>query len=155
MAFKINISNKDGKTYKIESDSDFFVDKTLGEVIKGDEFSDDLKGYEFKIAGTSDKSGFTSLPDVSGSGLKKVLLSYGKGMKQTRPKGLRRRKTVRGVVISRDITQINLVAVKEGGKKLHELFADQNQLRVKENHIVRRKKAKAAKKQDSEKPTAE
>ncbi len=37
------------------------------------------------------------------------------------------RKTVRGKVISPDIVQINLKIVKEGGKKLSEIFPEQNQ----------------------------
>ena len=42
-----------------------------------------------------------------------------------KPKGLRLRKTVRGKIISTAISQINLKVVKEGGKKLSEVFPDQ------------------------------
>jgi len=71
--------------------------------------------------------------------LNKVLLTYGKAMKKRpkhegkkklptpKPKGLRLRKTVRGRVISDAISQINLKIVKEGKKKLSEIFPDQNQ----------------------------
>ena len=42
------------------------------------------------------------------------------------PGGLRLRKTVRGKLISPAISQINLKVLKEGGKKLSEVFEDQN-----------------------------
>ena len=134
MPFKINIGTKEGKTYKLEVESEELVGKSLGDIIQGKDVSPNLQGYEFEIKGTSDKSGFTSMKDVEGIGLKKVLLNYGKGMhkrskregKKKRsnptPNGLRRRKTVRGKVISSAIVQINLKLIKEGPKKLSEIF---------------------------------
>jgi small subunit ribosomal protein S6e len=139
MVFKINIAQKDGKTYHLESDSEEFVGKELHSKIEGKDFSGDLSGYEFEIAGASDTAGFTSLENVEGAGLRRVLLSYGKGMHRRprregkkkvsnfKPKGLRMRKTVRGKVLSQDIVQINLKITKEGDKKLSEIFPDQNQ----------------------------
>ena len=137
MPFKINIGTKEGKTYKFETESEELVGKSLGDKIAGKELNKDFEGYEFQIMGTSDKSGFTSMTDVEGIGLKKVLLTYGKGMHK-RPKregkkkrsnptpgGLRLRKTVRGKVISPAITQINLKLIKEGSKKLPEMFPEQ------------------------------
>jgi small subunit ribosomal protein S6e len=136
MTFKINIGTKEGKTYKFETESEELVGKSLGDKIEGKEISPNFHGYEFEITGTSDKSGFTSMKDVEGIGLKKVLLTYGKGMhkrskkegKRKRsnptPKGLRLRKTVRGKVISPAITQINLKLIKEGSKKLSDIFPE-------------------------------
>ncbi len=138
MAFKINIGTKEGKTYKIETEAEELIGKSLGDTIKGKEISKDFDGYEFEIKGTSDGSGFTSMANVEGIGLKKSLLTYGKGMhkrskregKRKRsnptPNGLRLRKTVRGKVISPAIVQINLKLLKEGSKKLSEIFPDQN-----------------------------
>jgi len=138
MPFKINIAEKSGKTFKLELESESLLGKELHNKIEGKDISPDLEGYEFEITGTSDKAGFTSHKDVPGIGLKKLLLSYEKGMHQ-RPrregkfkvanktrKGLRLRKTVRGRVISPDIIQINLKILKEGNKKLQEIFPDQN-----------------------------
>ncbi len=42
------------------------------------------------------------------------------------PKGLRLRKTVRGKVISPEIVQINLKILKQGAKKLSDIFSEQN-----------------------------
>jgi len=138
MAFKINISDKDGKTYKLELESDELVGKSLGEKLNGKIILPALEGYEFLITGASDNAGFTAFETVEGVGLKKVLLSYGKGMKKrpkhegkhkrskNKPKGLRLRKTVRGKVISEAISQINLKIEKAGKKPLSEVFPDQN-----------------------------
>jgi ribosomal protein S6E (S10) len=136
MVFKINIGTKEGKTYKLESDSESLIGKELHDKISGKDISSDLEDYEFEITGTSDKAGFTSMGNIEGIGLKKVLLTYGKGMKKkprkegkkkvgrNRPKGLRLRKTVRGKVISESIVQINLKIIKEGSKKLSEIFPE-------------------------------
>jgi len=138
MPFKINIAEKSGKTYKLETEVDYLNEKALKDKIDGKEISPDLEGYEFEITGASDKSGFPALTNVDGFQKRKVLLGYGKGMKK-RPKregkkkqttptpgGLRLRKTVRGKVISPEIIQINLKLLKEGSKKLSEVFPDQN-----------------------------
>ena len=108
MVFKVNISEKSGKTFKIESESEQLIGKSLHDKIEGSEISPELNGYEFEITGASDSAGFPSRENVEGVGLKKVLLRFGKNMKKrpkkegkrkrsnNRPKGLRLRKTVRG-----------------------------------------------------------
>lgn len=138
MVFKINISDKNGKTYKFELESEGLIGKELGQKIDGKEFLPALEGYELEISGASDKAGFTAMQDVEGVGLKKILLTYGKAMKKrpkhegkhkrskNKPKGLRLRKTVRGKVISEHIIQINAKVIKAGAKPLNEVFPDQN-----------------------------
>jgi len=134
MAFKINIGTKDGKTYKLESETNNLVGKSLGEKISGTDISENLEGYEFEISGASDSSGFTALENVEGQGKKRVLLTYGKALKKRprkegkkkhsnmKPRGLRMRKTVRGKVITEDFSQINLKPIKEGKKSLKDIF---------------------------------
>ena len=136
--FKINISEKSGKTYKLETEAEDLLEKALHDKINGKNISEDLAGYEFEITGASDKSGFTAIKEVEGFGKKKVLLTYGKAMKKRprregkkkqttpTPKGLRLRKTVRGRIISPEIIQINLKVLKEGSKKLSDIFPEQN-----------------------------
>ena len=141
--FKLNISTKDGKTYKLELESEELNGKELGSKIEGKDLNADLSGYEFEITGASDSSGFPSLKNVDGIALKKVLLTYGKGMNKkpkhegkhkptrNRPKGLRLRKTVRGNIISTATVQVNMKVLKEGSKKLSEIFPEQNQPKAK------------------------
>ncbi len=125
MPFKINIGHK-GKTWKVESSSEALIGMKLGENIDGKDLSADLGGYELEITGASDKAGFPAKKDVEGLALKGLLLKKGWGMHTSRPKGLRRKKTVRGNTLSGDIVQINFRVMKEGGKKLEEIFPDQN-----------------------------
>ena len=139
MVFKINIAEKNGKTFHLEAEAQELLEKSLHDKIQGTDVSNELSGYEFEITGTSDSSGFTSMENVEGAGLKKLLLTYGKAMHKRprregkkpvsnfKPKGLRMRKTVRGKVISPAIVQINLKILKEGNKKLSEIFPEQNQ----------------------------
>lgn len=134
MAFKINIGEKSGKTWKIESEAQGLIDKKLHDIIGGELISPELEGYKLEIKGTSDKSGFTSLKNVEGIGIKKVLLTYGKAMKKKpkregkkklanpTPNGLRLRKTVRGNTISDAIVQINLKVVEEGKTPLVKIY---------------------------------
>jgi small subunit ribosomal protein S6e len=143
MVFKVNIGTKDGKTYKMESESESFLEKSLGEKIEGKDISPDLEGYEFEINGASDKAGLPARKDVEGIGLKRVLLNYGEGMHKRpkregkkkrsnpKPKGLRLRKTARGKILSSLIVQINLKVLKQGHKKLSEIFPDQNKAKEK------------------------
>jgi len=135
MAFKINIGEKSGKTYKLEASAPGLIDKEIGNKINGKEIKDDLEGYEFEITGASDSAGFPLLKEVPGQILKGVLLKYGKGMHKKprregkkpaadkKPRGLRLRKTVRGRVISEAVVQINLKVLTVGKKPLSEVFA--------------------------------
>jgi ribosomal protein S6E (S10) len=136
--FKFNISEKSGKTFKLEAEAEELIGKSLHNKVNGLEISPELAGYEFEIAGASDIAGFPSMEGIEGIGLKKLLLNFGKGMKKRprregkrkrtdyKPRGLRLRKTGRGKTISASIVQINLKTLKEGHKKLHEIFPEQN-----------------------------
>ncbi|PIN77352.1 30S ribosomal protein S6e [Candidatus Woesearchaeota archaeon CG10_big_fil_rev_8_21_14_0_10_34_12] len=125
MVFKINIS-ENGKTFKLETESETLEGKKINETIKGEEILPALQGYELKITGTSDKAGFPGNEEIDSTILKRILLSKGKFMKTKKPRGLRLRKTVRGNTISKDVVQINTVVGKKGSKKLEEAFPDQN-----------------------------
>jgi small subunit ribosomal protein S6e len=125
MGFKINISKKDGKTFHLEIEMENLAGKKIGDNLNGEELHSDLSGYVLKIAGLTDKSGFASLPDVEGIDLKKKLLKFGKGMKERYPKGMKKRKIVRGNTISNNTSQINVFVEKEGNKKLEEIFPEQ------------------------------
>ena len=138
MPFKINISDKSGKTYKFELETEYLLGKELKDKIQGKYLLPELEGYELEIAGASDNAGFTAHENAPGIGLKRLLLRYGKAMHKRprnegkkkrsnpKPKGLRLRKTVRGKVISPEIVQINFKVLKHGNKPLSEIFPEQN-----------------------------
>jgi small subunit ribosomal protein S6e len=111
---KINIGEKSGKTYKVDVEDEnarVFYGKTIGEEFDGDLIG--LSGYTFKITGGSDSSGFPMRKDVSGYNKMKILIGSGVGIRKIR-RGNRNRKTVRGNIISEEISQINVSIIKEG-----------------------------------------
>ena len=90
--------------------------------------------------GGSDISGFPLSKDVEGIGLKRVLLTKGWGMHDSR-EGVRLRKTVRGKRIALTTSQINLKVLKHGTKKLAEIFPEQNKVKA---EVEPKTEAKAA-----------
>jgi len=124
MPFKIIIGDK-GKAWRIETEAESLVGKSVGDKFEGKEIKPELEGYELEITGGSDIAGFPLSTKVEGLGLKRLLLTRGWGMHDTR-EGVRLRKTVRGKTISASVVQINLKVVKHGKKSLAEVFPDQN-----------------------------
>jgi len=124
MEFRVVVSDpKTGRAYQKVvggANANRLIGKQIGDVINGTvvELPPD---YELQITGGSDKDGFPMRPDLPGSGRKRLLLSGGVGFRP-REKGMRRRKTVRGKVISKDIVQINMKVVKHGKVPLEEIF---------------------------------
>ena len=126
MAFKLDIGTKQGKTYHYEISEESvkarLIGKKIGDIIKGEELNKDFAGYEFEITGLSDERGFPGIKGIKGAKVRKLLLGYGTGMRQKKPKGLRKKKSVHGEEISKDVVQINMKVVKEGNKKLDEII---------------------------------
>ena len=89
------------------------IGQKIGDVIDGSIAG--LKGVNLVITGGCDKDGFPMRPDVHGGVRTPVLLSGGVGFRPRR-KGERRRKLVRGNVVTEDIVQIN-VKILEKPKK--------------------------------------
>jgi len=136
MTFKINIANN-GKTWKLEVEAPALEGKAIGDKIDGKVLKPELEGYELEITGGSDKAGFPMYSKAEGVGLSRVLFTKGWGFSaRTKegklPKGIRKRKTVRGRVISEAVVQINMNVLKKGNKKLEEIFPDQNKPKAEE-----------------------
>ena len=134
MVFKLNISDK-GKAWKLETESEFFVGKNLGDKIQGKEIKPELEGYELEITGGSDSAGFPLYNELPGLNLRKVMLKKGWGMKDN-TEGVRRKKTVRGKTISTATSLINLKVIKQGSKPLIEIFPEQNKQKEKKTNAV-------------------
>ncbi len=121
--FKLVLSDPEtGKAYNIELGSDkaaVIIGKSTGGEIDGSPMG--LSGYKLKITGGSDRDGVLMRSDIPEGTRRKVLLSGGSGFNPTRP-GIRRRKTVRGRVVTTDIVQINAVVVKKGNKPLESIL---------------------------------
>lgn len=124
MPVKLNISEK-GKAWKAEVADESLFGKVIGDKINGKEIKAELDGYELEITGGSDSSGFPLSKDIEGIGVKRVLLTKGWGMHDSRA-GVRVRKTIRGKQVSPTTALLNLKVVKSGSKPLAEVFPDQN-----------------------------
>ena len=120
-AFKLCISDpSSGKTFQREVKDSLagpFIGLNIGETIKGDLF--DMGGYELKITGGSDDSGFPMRKGILGL-RKKITILGGVGFRGG-AKGIKRRKTVCGHKIHERVSQINLKVIKQGSKKLNEI----------------------------------
>jgi len=75
----------------------------------------DLPAHKLQITGGSDKDGVPIRPNVHGGVRRKVVLSGGVGF-NPQDKGERRRKTVRGNVITDEIVQINTKIIEKPKK---------------------------------------
>lgn len=89
------------------------IGKKTGEMVDGSVIGS--PGHKLKITGGSDKDGFPIRPSVHGGVRIKAILSEGVGFHSHR-KGERRRKTLRGNVITEDIVQINMKIVEKPKK---------------------------------------
>ena len=110
-----------GKSFQKEIDGEIFYGKKIGDKIEGSVIG--LDNYELVITGGSDKQGFPMRKGVHGTARKKLLLSGGPGYRPRR-KGVRRRKSIRGEVVSPEIAQLNLKVVKEGDKKFEDILKE-------------------------------
>jgi small subunit ribosomal protein S6e len=91
-----------------------FYDKRMSTEVEGDHLGDDFKGYIFKISGGNDKQGFAMKQGVLTAARVRLLMSEGHSCFRTRRPGERKRKSVRGCVVSSELSVLNLVVVKKG-----------------------------------------
>ena len=121
-----------GRAFSVDitgSNYNHFLGKKIEDSVDGMFVGDGeivLNGYKLEITGGSDITGRPMRPDLDGSGVKAVLITAGigykgkkfvnKNSKEYRYKydGLRRRRNLRGNVISQDTRQINLKVVESG-----------------------------------------
>jgi ribosomal protein S6E (S10) len=95
-----------------------FYDKRMNQEVVGDVLGDEFKGYIFKISGGNDKQGFPMKQGVMTAKRVRLLLKKGSSCYRQRRKGERKRKSVRGCIVSADIQVLNLVIVRKGEGEL-------------------------------------
>ena len=112
--FKVVLSDPEtGKSQKIELEEAKavpLIGRRIGEIIDGTILG--LSGYKIQITGGTDKDGFPMRPDIHGGVRRRVIVSGGPGFKPKK-KGERKRKMLRGNVITEEIVQINMKIVEK------------------------------------------
>jgi len=112
--FKVIVSDPETGTSKVvelqEARASPLIGKRIGEVMDG--AAVDLPAHKIQIRGGSDKDGFPMRPSVHGGVRRSIVLSGGVGFNPTN-EGMRRRKTIRGNVITDEIVQINAKIVEK------------------------------------------
>merc|ERR1719199_1031093 len=122
---KLNIANPATgaqKIYEVDDDKKLrmFFDKRLSAEVEADFLGDEFKGYILKIAGGQDKQGFPMKQGVLTTDRVKLMLSKGDascrgyGMR----KGERYRKSVRGCIVSHNLSILHLTIAKKGEQDL-------------------------------------
>lgn len=104
------------KSFEIDDEQKLriFVDKRMGQEIEADVLGDEFKGYVVKIAGGNDKQGFPMKQGVMIPNRVKLLLSKDHSCYRQRRAGERKRKSVRGCIVSNDMSALSLIVVKQG-----------------------------------------
>ena len=86
----------------------------MGQEIDGAGLGEEFKGYVFRVSGGNDKQGFPMKQGVLVPTRVRLLLEDGESCYRIRKRGERRRKSVRGCIVSSEIAICNLVVVKAG-----------------------------------------
>jgi len=120
---KLNIANPATGCQKIfdveeERKLQVFYDKRMSNEVQADSIGDEWKGYVLKITGGNDKQGFPMKQGILSPGRVRLLLSKGHSCYRERRGGERRRKSVRGCIVSHDLSVLSLVIVKKGEKEI-------------------------------------
>lgn len=110
---KINIANKkDIKNYTFE-DKNFFNFRKIGDIVLGSFLGvEEYKDAKLKITGASSETG-TPYSHLSFYGRKYLLLKSGKKYFKSKIKGQRKKKSIFGNVLTKDLSQVNLAVFHE------------------------------------------
>ena len=91
-----------------------FCDKRISHQVEGDCLGEDWKGYVFKITGGCDKDGFAMKQGIMTTNRVRLLLKQGDSHFHCRRDGYRKRKSLRGCIVSPSLAVLNLVVLKRG-----------------------------------------
>jgi len=111
------------KVVEIDDDNKLraFYDKRMSAEVSGDHLGAEFKGYVLKISGGNDKQGFAMKQGVLSASRVRLLVRPGHSCYRPRKRGERKRKSVRGCIVSSDLSVLNLVVVKKGDAEIEGL----------------------------------
>ena len=129
--FKVIVSDPETGTSKVveleESRAAPLIGRRIREIVDGAIV--DLPAHKLQIMGGSDKDGVPMRPSVHGGVRRRVVLSGGVGF-NPRNSGERKRKTVRGNVITDEIVQIDTKIVEKPKKPKEDKAQTQQEAQV-------------------------
>ncbi|EIJ88664.1 small subunit ribosomal protein S6e [Nematocida parisii] len=115
---KLSIANPERTTQKVieieHNVESALYEKRIMDVIEGELIAPEWSGFLLQLTGGTDKQGFPMKPGVMTPDRVRLLLKKGDTGFRCTDNGLRRRKSVRGDVVSEHIGVLNLKVVKEG-----------------------------------------
>merc|ERR1719439_194080 len=107
-----------------------FFDKRMSQEVDADSLGDEFKGYRFRISGGNDKQGFPMMQGVLSNDRVRLLLKKGSKCYRQRRTGEMKRKSVRGCIVSHDLSVLNLVVVKKGDATIPGLTDTEKPIRL-------------------------
>ncbi|CAK7210419.1 40S ribosomal protein S6 [Sporothrix curviconia] len=116
---KLNVSNPATGAQKLIDIEDerklaIFMERRMGAEVPADVLGDEWKGYIVRITGGNDKQGFPMKQGVLQPTRVRLLLSEGHSCYRPRRSGERKRKSVRGCIVSSDLSVLALSIAKQG-----------------------------------------
>merc|ERR1712205_223953 len=117
-----------------------FFDKRMSQEVNGDSLGDEFKGYRFRISGGNDKQGFPMMQGVLCADRVRLLLKKGSKCYRQRRTGEMKRKSVRGCIVSHDLSVLNLVVVKKGPEPIPGLTDEPRPVRLGPKRVNRIRK---------------
>lgn len=135
---KLNIANPSRglqKTIQLDKSAEMkFYDKKLNDMFEGSLISPEFNGFTLKITGGDDLQGFPMKDRVNTTKRVRLLLKKGEKGYRCRRDGVRRRKSVRGCIISHEISVINCIILSEGENVIEGI----NDRVVEQSHLPKR-----------------
>merc|ERR1711924_93371 len=132
---KLNIACPEtGAQKSIDIDDDKkllpFFDKRVSQEVSGDALGDEFRGYRFRITGGNDKQGFPMMQGILTPERVRLLLRKGSKCYRQRRTGEMKRKSVRGCIVSQDLSVLNLVVVRKGEQEIPGLTDEEKPIRL-------------------------
>eukprot|EP00800_Vazella_pourtalesii_P014079 TRINITY_DN3481_c0_g1_i1.p1 TRINITY_DN3481_c0_g1~~TRINITY_DN3481_c0_g1_i1.p1 ORF type:complete len:247 (+),score=51.24 TRINITY_DN3481_c0_g1_i1:71-811(+) len=120
---KLNIAfppNGTQKLLELETDEQYrpFIDKRISQEVPGDSLGKIWKGYTFRITGGNDKDGFPMKQGILTNGRVRLLLNKNSGCYRPKRSGERKKKSVRGCIVDKNLSVLNLIVLKRGEKDI-------------------------------------
>jgi small subunit ribosomal protein S6e len=95
-----------------------FFDKRISAEVGGEVLGEEFNGYVFRISGGNDKQGFAMKQGILTTQRVRILFHDGMSCFRIRKRGERKRKSIRGCIVSADLSVLNLVIVKKGDSEI-------------------------------------